>query len=207
MGRKKLTDERRRQILVGIFHALVRSGYAHCTITEISEAAGVSRGILHYYFKNKKEMLLELMTSLGKTHYEGLVHLLGETQDVREKIKSIVRFHYMDESKPFHDTAGVWVEFWGQAPHDREVREIIRQIQARLRALIAGLLAEGMEKGVFRRVDPESTASIIMAMMEGPTLQWNVDHKAVDIRKISATLESFLSCCLEEPRPRPEGNG
>jgi len=205
MPRKKMTDERRRQILVGIFHAVVKSGYASCTITEISQAAGVSRGILHYYFKNKKEMLLELMTSLGNVHYEGLVQILGETDDVREKLKSIVRFHYMDESKPFHDTAGGWVEFWGQAPHDREVREIIRGIQARLRKLIAALIEEGMEQGVFRRVDPLNTASVIMSMMEGPTLQWNVDRKAVNIREVAATLESFIACYLEEPCPRSEG--
>jgi len=202
MGRKKLTDERRRQILVGIFHAVVKKGYANCTITEISEAANLSRGILHYYFKNKKEMLLELMTSLGNIHYEGLVQLLGETEDVREKIKSIVRFHYMDESKPFHDTAGVWVEFWGQAPHDTEVREIIRNIQARLRKLVADLIEEGMEQGVFREVDSYNTASVIMSMMEGPTLQWNVDHKAVNIREVSKTLENFIACYLENPCPR-----
>jgi hypothetical protein len=108
----------------------------------------------------------------------------------------------MDESKPFHDTAGVWVEFWGQAPHDPEVREVIRKIQARLRKLIADLVVEGMEQGVFRKVDPDNTASVIMSMMEGPTLQWNVDHKAVNIREVSRTLEDFIACYLETPCPR-----
>jgi AcrR family transcriptional regulator len=197
-----MTDERRRQILVGIFHAVVKSGYANCTITEISEAANLSRGILHYYFKSKKEMLLELMTSLGNVHYDGLVRIIEETEDVREKLKSIVRFQYMDESKPFHDTAGVWVEFWGQVPHDPEVREVIRTIQTRLRDLISGLIESGMEQGVFRPVDPRNTASVIMSMMEGPTLQWNVDHKSVNIREVSGTLEDFIACYLENPCPR-----
>jgi len=203
MGRKKLTDERRRQILVGIFHAVVKSGYANCTITEISEAAGLSRGILHYYFKSKKEMLLELMTSLGNVHYDGLVRVTGETEDVREKIKSIVRFQYMDESKPFHDTAGVWVEFWGQVPHDPEVREVIRTIQARLRDLISGLIESGMEQGAFRPVHPRNTASVILSMMQGPTLQWSVDHKSVNGREVSGILEDFIACYLENPSPRP----
>jgi len=202
MGRKKLTDERRRQILVGIFHAVVKKGYANCTITDISEAANLSRGILHYYYKNKKEMLLALMTSLGNTHYEGLSHIMGETEDVREKLKSIVRFHYMDESKSFHDTAGVWVEFWGQAPHDPEVRELIRTIQARLRERIADLILEGIAQGVFRKVDPHHTASVIMSMMQGPTLQWNVDRKAVKIRTLARILEEFIACYLEIPCPR-----
>ena len=72
-------------------------------------------------FKNKQEMLLELMKSLGEIHYGGINRLISETEDVREKIRRIIRFHYMDESKPFHDMVGVWVEFWGQSPHDREV--------------------------------------------------------------------------------------
>jgi len=202
MGRRRLTDERRTQILVGIFHAVVKKGYAGCTITDISEATNVSRGILHYYYKSKKEMLLSLMTSMGNTHYEGLGRLMGETEDVREKLKSIVRFHYMDESKFFHDTAGVWVEFWGQTPHDPEVREVVRTIQARLRKRIAELVKEGMDQGVFRKVDPHNTASVIMSMMQGPTLQWNVDRKAVDIRALARTLEEFIDRYLENPSPR-----
>jgi len=202
MGRKKLTDERRQQILIGLFHTVVKKGYHNCTITEISDAAQVSRGILHYYFKNKKEMLLELMTWLGTVHHDGLVRLLGETKDVRERLKSIVRFHYLDESKPFHDTAGVWVEFWGQAPHDSEVRGVIGEIQARLRALIASLIREGMERGVFRTVDPDHTASVILSMMQGPTLQWHMNRHAVNIREVSRTLEEFIACYLEIPCPR-----
>ena len=205
MARKKMTDERKRQIFIGLFHTVVKKGFSHCTITEIAEAANVSRGILHYYFKNKQEMLLELMRVLGETHYEGLQRMIAETDDPREKLKGVVRFQYLDESKPFHDTAGVWVEFWGQAPHDREVREAVSAIQSRLRRLIADLIVQGMDKGVFRNVDPQCTASVIMSMMEGPTLQWCVDHKAVSIREISRILEDFIACYLELPSPREPG--
>lgn len=201
-----MTDERRRQIFIGLFHSVVKKGFSNCTISEIAKAANVSRGILHYYFKNKQDMLLELMRVLGNTHYEGLQGMIAETDDPREKLKGIVRFHYLDDSKPFHDTAGVWVEFWGQAPHDREVRAAVSAIQSRLRTLIADLIVEGMDKGVFRRVDPQCTASVIMSMMEGPTLQWCVDHKAVNIREISRTLEDFIAFYLELPSPREPGH-
>ncbi len=152
-------------------------------------------------------MLLELMTAMGNLHHDGLVQIIGETDDVREKVKSIVRFHYMDESKPFHDTAGVWMEFWGQAPHDKEVREIIGAIQARLRKLIAGLIEEGMERGVFRAVDPYNAASVILSMIQGPTLQWNVNRKAMNIRELSKSLEDFIACYLETPCPRHPSKG
>jgi len=199
-----MIDERRQQILIGLFTTVVKKGYSNCTISEISEAANLSRGILHYYFRNKKEMLLELMNSLGKTHYEGILQMLSETDDVQEKLKAIVRFQYMDESKAFHDVARVWVEFWGQAPHDPEVREVVGRIQSKLRKLIADLVLEGMQQGVFRIVDPQNTASVIMSMMEGPTLQWIVDRKALNINQVSKTLEDFISCYLEHPCPRNE---
>jgi len=199
MGRKKLADERRQQILAGLFHTIIRKGYANCTITEISEAAGVSRGILHYYFKNKDEMLLELMISLGKTHYEGLLAVIAETDDVMEKLVNIVRFHYMDESAHFHRTAGVWVEFWGQVPSDPQVRGVVRKNQKRIRKLVSDLIQEGIDNGVFRPVDPRNAAAVILSMMVGPTLQWTVDRRAIKIREVSRTLEEYMIRYLQDP--------
>lgn len=199
MGRKKMTEERRKQIYIGLFHAVVKKGLLKCTITDISQEAKLSRGILHYYFKSKQEMLIELMKSLGETHFKELQRIIAGADDVGEKLNRIVQFQYLDDSKPFHDTASVWVEFWGLAAHDREIREVVRTIQARLRTFIAELIVEGMEKGEFRKVEPTPAASVIMSMLEGPTLQWCVDHRALNIKEVSKALEDFIFCYLKSP--------
>jgi len=199
MGRKKMADERRKQIFIGLFNAIVKKGFTSCTITEISREAGMSRGILHYYFSNKQEMQLELMKSLGDTHYDQILALADSTNDVREKIKKIIEFHYLDESKPFHDTVGVWVEFWGQSPHDRKVQQAIRRNQARIRKLIAGLIDEGIDEGIFRHIDSLGAASVILGMIEGPTLQWSVNRKAMDFQQTAGCIEEFIFSTLEHP--------
>jgi AcrR family transcriptional regulator len=198
MGRKKITQERQKQIFIGLFNAIAKNGFANCTITEISQQAGLSRGILHYYFKNKQEMQLEFMKSLGNTHYEGLLWLISGMEDAREKIRSVIRFHFLDESKAFNDMVRVWVEFWGQSPHDRQVREVIRTIQQRLRGLIAGIIEEGMEKGLFRKVDPVGTASMIMGLIEGLTLQKSVDWKSLGFDEISRSIDAFIFYFLDQ---------
>lgn len=201
MGRKKMTQERQRQIFIGLFNAICEKGFAGSTITDISREAGLSRGILHYYFKNKREMQLELMRSLGKTHFDGIRWLISGLEDALEKIKGMIQFHYMDETKPFHDMVRVWVEFWGQAPHDQDVREVIQENQRRLRDLIASLLREGMEQGAFRTVDPVSTASMILGLIEGLTLQKCVDWKSIQMEEMSQTIGDFLQQYLARPSP------
>ena len=57
MTARKASDEKAKLILQAAGKVLMRQGYARTTIKEVAAEAGVSRGLLHYYFKNKEEML------------------------------------------------------------------------------------------------------------------------------------------------------
>jgi len=202
MGRRDVSDERRRQILMGLFQSMVSRGFHGCSVTDIAREARLSRGILHYYFKNKDEILLELIERLGETHYQGILMALQGGKDPEEKLRRLVRFHYSDVSKPMYDMVGIWIEFWGQIPHNRAIRDVFCNIQGRLRDLLSRLIAEGVEAGMFRAVDPAAAASVVLGMVEGPTLQWRVDRKSVSPERTGALAEDMLIHYLRaEGRP------
>ena len=188
---------------MGLFQSMVTKGFDHCSVTDIAREAKLSRGILHYYFKNKEEILLELIRRLGEMHFQGILITLQGAADPEEKLRRIVRFHYTDVSKPMYDIVGIWIEFWGQVPHNRVIRGVFRTIQGRLRELLARVIVEGVETGLFRPVEPANAASVILGMVEGMTLQWRVDRSNVSPEKTGAFIESLLFHYLKTGQDRP----
>jgi AcrR family transcriptional regulator len=55
------TDRKTRQILEAARSILARRGFAGTTVNLVAAEAGVSRGLLHYYFKNKEDMLARVI--------------------------------------------------------------------------------------------------------------------------------------------------
>jgi len=60
------SDERRRQILQAATGLFVERPYTEVSITEIAEAAGVARGLLHHYFDSKRALYLEIVRHLSR---------------------------------------------------------------------------------------------------------------------------------------------
>ena len=50
-------DARRKQIVDGLMKCMQTKPYQKISIKEIAQAAGLSHGLLHYYFSSKDEIL------------------------------------------------------------------------------------------------------------------------------------------------------
>jgi len=66
MGRKSKKALRRAEIIEAFAKVLADHGYAGATINAVAFEAGVAPGLLHHNFRDKKEMLNELFSTLIK---------------------------------------------------------------------------------------------------------------------------------------------
>src|SRR2546422_1863048 len=71
---------RREQIVRATIRCLARDGYAGLTMKKVARTAGVSQGILHYYFADKRAILvaaLEMVRSEEHTsELQSRLHLV-----------------------------------------------------------------------------------------------------------------------------------
>ena len=79
------TDPKHQKILEAVRKLLARKGYAGTTISLVAAEAGVSRGLLHYYFKNKEEMLANVI----QTNMEASVILVADIFAQSESVESL----------------------------------------------------------------------------------------------------------------------
>lgn len=145
--------ERRRQLLACARNLLATVGYGEMTWEQVAQEAGVSPSVLGRHFADKLALLQGVMDELrGET----LVKWQEETAAIPEPL---ARLHALAEAY-LTATREHAVAF--RAMHrlladetDEEALAVLREFYLEAETLLAGIIAEGQQSGVFRRsLDP-----------------------------------------------------
>jgi AcrR family transcriptional regulator len=85
-------QEKINGILNSTVKALTRKGYEQATIADISKIANVARGALHYYFKDKEDLVTKaLVNSTASMVQSSLAGLKGESPE--EIVDNVIKVH------------------------------------------------------------------------------------------------------------------
>ena len=205
MPRPVLAPLRREQILNGLFSVIAQKGFQACSISDVARASGLARGILHYYFDSKEEMLAELMRSLGQVHLRELDRYLTRFTDPLERLLAVLRFHLSPQDDTSRDMTRVWIEFWAYGLEDPKVRKAVLEVQDAVRERLESTLDQGLREGRFVKVDRRSTAVLLLSLVEGPMLQRSYHRGVVNAAEILSTASrmilAFLSAGAKASRP------
>jgi AcrR family transcriptional regulator len=87
-------NAKRRQIVDGARRIFLDRGFDAASMMDIAKAAGVSKGTLYVYFKNKEELFAAIVQGECAHHAEGMFKLDGDDHDV-EKVLTHVGIDYL----------------------------------------------------------------------------------------------------------------
>lgn len=167
MGRRSNSDERRAQIVASLQKVMARSGYAGATIAEIARESGLTPGLVHYHFHDKREILVTLVDALSgyaRARYEtrACTCLSGE-----QRLGAYVDAHLAYGPDAQTDAVAAWVMVGEQAAHDPDVREVYQAALREQLKLLKSLLKQTLiERGKSaRRLD--ALAAGITAYIQG----------------------------------------
>jgi hypothetical protein len=96
----------------------------------------------------------------------------------------------------------VFVEFWGEMMHDAELAAVNAALYARLRRSIGAIVGEGVRRGRFRAVRAEEAGALILALVDGLSLQRTFDPRALSSARTKALVEEAIE---RYPSAGPEG--
>jgi len=182
MPRPDVTDERKPQIINAALRVFTRKGYHSATIPEIAAEAGLSVGGLYWYFKSKDDVVTAILAQLFEADLAALAILLAEERPAAERLIAFTQ-HSVASFDEHRWLIPVGVNLYGAAAHDEQARRFIQRYLGRYRAAIATLIAQGVERGEFRPVEPSDAANALLAMGEGLSLLWASDPDNVRYRE------------------------
>src|SRR5262249_58423153 len=168
-GRPKaaVAPVRREQIARAPIRCLAREGYSGLTMKKVARLAGVSPGILHYYFADKRAILVAALESVTADLDRRVAAAQARgPRDARARLRAVGEacLKIAVEERVFWI---VFVEFWGEMMHDRRLREINAALYDRMRRMIGAVVARGVRAGVFRRTDVRRAAAVILGLVDG----------------------------------------
>ena len=181
-------DERRRQILACARRLFSERSYEAVSTTDIANAAGVARGLLHHYFGTKRDLYLEVVRELMRMPSNpvpleapgrGLEHIIGESVD---------RWLTMLERNRGTWLAAVGARGLGSDPELEEILEAARE-QAADRLIEALQTYEAAQA-------PPTTRALVRAysgFAEAASVQWLQRGRLTREQTKTALVQAFLS--------------
>jgi AcrR family transcriptional regulator len=172
---------RRAEIVRATIRCLARDGYSGLTMKKVARQAGVSQGILHYYFADKRAILLAALETVTADLDRRVAAAQARgPRNARARLLALIEacLRLAVEERAFWI---VFVEFWGEMMHDRRLRAINAALYERTRRLIGAVVAQGVRAGIFRRIDALRAAAVILGLVDGVSFQLTFDPTAFGV--------------------------
>jgi AcrR family transcriptional regulator len=90
-------EQKRRDIALSCKNLVLANGIHSLSVARLAKEAGIGKGTIYEYFKNKEEILFEIVTILMQKHSSKLLEELQSIQSTKEKIKKFSEFFYTEE--------------------------------------------------------------------------------------------------------------
>jgi AcrR family transcriptional regulator len=158
----------------------------------VAAQAGVSQGILHYYFRDKAAMLAAAALRVTADLDRRVAVEARGTRDARGRLRAVIRA-CLETAVESRDFWTVFIEFWGEALHDRRLAAVNRQAYARARRLIGATLARGRATGQVRAVSLEEASAVVLGLLDGLSLQLTFDRRLMTLERAARLAETVLA--------------
>ena len=168
---RRLDGDKARRIIEAMRASVGSRGAAASTFDHVAREAGVSRGLLHYYFGSKERLLVEVVRHDCDLRIEALDERLAAADSLDAVVAALVSqleaFVEDDEG-----SQAVVYELLSASRHSEEIRAELAELYRRWRAHLADALRAKEREGVVRlEADAEDVASILFALGDGLGLQ------------------------------------
>ncbi len=167
MPRKPNTAERRRQIVAALLAEIAAHGYDRASVQAIAKRAGLAPGLVHYHFRNKEEILLELIASLARVARERDAALAASAATPDQRLQAWIDARLAMGPGAAPDAVAAWVMIGAEAVRQPEVGRAYRAVLAQeletLTARVSACLAQ-RDKST---AQAPRLAAALLAFMEG----------------------------------------
>jgi AcrR family transcriptional regulator len=160
------------------------NGFHGTSVKQITEAVGIGRGTLYWYFKSKDEILESIIYQFNTVFLDGLIDTVSRCEG--NFIAKYRAFHkYATEFARDNRELGlafnaILNEIVGT---NTRAEEVVKIVYERYRSFIEDMLENGKRDGSVRKdIDSTIFAHVIIASHSGMLVQWFVSGEALDIR-------------------------
>lgn len=191
------TNDRRDDLIQGTIRSIVEVGYSDSTVASICQSAGLSRGLISYYFKNKDELLIEAfryLTSQADAEARKAIREAGPDPLHRLLAANSMNFKRL---KSEQDESLVSLAFLGIARWNSDMLAITHELWRKYRKWIERMMAEAAaERNI--TIDARKAAITYSQMADGLWIGHVLDPEAYTLEEAEEIVRDWLLDLFEE---------
>lgn len=193
-------ESKKKEIVAAAIKTFAVNGVAKTKMADIAAEARIGKGTIYEYFRSKDEIFSASFHLMFEKFDQIMATRMFKITDPVEKLK-ILFFSFdkiLDEYPP--EFLQIWMDFWAEGVRHKNEERLkifdLNKLYDDYRGVIASILEEGMNKGIFRQnIDPYYVASGLFGASDGLMLQLimkgpdKFDYK----KSIEVLLDAFLN--------------
>ncbi|MBL9035765.1 MAG: transcriptional regulator BetI [Rhodospirillaceae bacterium] len=160
-------EVRRKQLIDATMRAIGRYGYASLTLTHVAGEAGLSPGIVNFYFKSKDQLLIATLENIAE-EYSGLWQgaiAKGRVSPAAGLAAMIDADFHASVCNP--EKVSVWYAFWAEARNNPHYQSLVMGLEDEYLKETEQLCARIVAEGGYDGVDALQAAVGLNAMIDG----------------------------------------
>ena len=189
-GTVKQGKDRHKEILDAAGRVITERGLAETRISDIAEEAGVSPGLILYYFDSKDRLLAEALTFANDQFYLRTSREIRRIPSARDQLRRLVDLSvpgYLPEFDRLDEWA-LWIEVWVRALRDAEMAKDREVLDQRWRSQLADLIREGQSSGEFTSGEDAGELALRLAtLIDGLAIQVIMNDSEVSPERMHRT--------------------
>lgn len=168
---RELSGDKAQRIVDAMRESVARRGAAGSTFEHVAREAGVSRGLLHYYFGTKERLLVEVVRRDTELRVERLDERLAPAKSVDDVIEALVAsLNDVIENEPSFFL--LLFELFSAGRRNPDIEKEVGQLFERTRSHVAEVLDTKQAEGVVKlRFPAADVVSYLFALGDGVALQ------------------------------------
>jgi len=146
-----MVNKTRTALLTAATKLIYKKGYWNTSIREIGTKAGVSNAALYYHFKDKEEVLFQIISDASQDLLAALKEIDGRVKDPKERLREMILLQTAVHVIKNLMLSKIVVEenYWLTGKR----KEVIKDLQRQIHALYMKSLKELAVKNQMRDVD------------------------------------------------------
>jgi AcrR family transcriptional regulator len=187
---RSLSGEKAQRIVEAMRRSVARRGTAGSTFDHVSREAGVSRGLLHYYFGTKEQLLVEAVRRDCELRLEQLEQQLAGAQTAEDFMGLMARnLHTTLRDDP--DFVTLVFELFTLSRRNADIAVAYAELMRRTREQVAAMLAVAQGEGILHlHAEPEVVAEVLFSLADGMALRMLSEPD----RDFTATVRAGITC-------------
>ncbi|MCK7613744.1 transcriptional regulator BetI [Roseibium sediminicola] len=199
-GRKASKEVRRQQLIEATIDSLAKRGFAETTMADVTEGAGLSRGIVNFHFESKDKLLVATLQHMADEyagHWRAAISKAGEKP--ADQLLALVRADF-DRKICTKRKLAAWCAFWGEAKSRPTYQALCGSRDQAYQDVITDLCSQLIAEGGYP-VDADKIAMAIGALMEGLWLRLMMGGEAPTRDSARGTAEALLQVSFPKHYP------